>query len=313
MKHRLHTLAAALALACPCIGFAYDEPTVNLGATSFLDGAPPAGPGLYFTAYGQYYSANHLKDNSGNDLPLPKQEVQVSDLLAQLTYMAPTSVFGASPGVQFLLPWVIDAHTDDGLNGAALKGNPGVGDLEIGPFLQFAPVMGAQGPKFVQRVEFTFIVPTGRYQNTAAVNPGSNFWSFNPYWAGTYWFTPKLTASWRLHYLWNAKNDQPSPAFGSGITNTQAGQAVHTNLTVDYGITPQLRAGLNSYWLLQFTDTDANGQAVHGRKERVLALGPGAIYSFSRDDHLFVNVYFEEGARNRPEGDRVQLRWVHHF
>jgi anthranilate 1,2-dioxygenase (deaminating, decarboxylating) large subunit len=55
-----------------------------------------------------------------------------------------------------------------------------------------------------------------------------------------------------------------------------------------------------------------NGTDVPGR-ERVWALGPGALFRLSRMDFIFANVYFEQDARDRPEGDRYRLRYVHLF
>jgi hypothetical protein len=156
-------------------------------------------------------------------------------------------------------------------------------------------------------------VPTGRHDPSRAINPGSHFWSFNPYWAATAWLTPKWTISWRLHYLWNATNHDPATALGPDVTSSQAGQAVHLNLSTEYEIRPGLRIGLNGYWLRQITDMKVNGSDVPGTREAVWAIGPGAMYSFSQQDHIFLNAYFERDARNRPQGTRVILRYTHHF
>jgi hypothetical protein len=134
----------------------------------------------------------------------------------------------------------------------------------------------------------------------------------DPYWAGTVFIMPEWTASWRLHYLWNGKNEDPFAAYKAN--NTQAGQAMHLNFASEYEVVPKhLRVGLNGYYLKQFTNAEIDGNGVPGSREQVLGLGPGALYSFSQNDHLFLNIYFETAVENRPEGSRVNVRWTHHF
>lgn len=291
---------------------AYDLPVVNLGLTSFMDGGLPAGPGWYLQEYFQNYSADRLRDKDGKALALPKQDLDYQVAVTQLSYLSSLRLGNGSLGLNAVLPVVTRMKVDDGLDNAALRGQTGVGDLLIGPFVQFDPVMGPDGPRFVHRIELQVNLPTGEYDDKHAINPGNNAWSFNPYWAATYWFTPKWTASVRAHYLYNGKNHDPAQSFGD-VSDIQAGQALHANFTTDYAVTDHLRLGINGYWLKQITDTQIDGHDVSGRREKVWAIGPGGMYSFSANDHVFVNAYFEQDVENRPDGSRVQVRYVHHF
>jgi len=300
-SHR-YTLAACLSLALLLAvpAGAFDQPSVNLGFTSFLDGGPPAGPGFYFAEYVQYYTADELVNGP------PNTEVNVWASLNQLIYQSNQPLLlGGKWGLDVIVPLVsIDSTL---LPDSAT----GLGDVLVGPYLQWDPVMGKDGPRFMHRVELQSLIPVGEYDSGKILNPGSNFFSFDPYWAATFFFCPKVTVSWRLHYLWNAKNTDPF--VGSGADDTQAGQAFHANFAASYEMVPKkFRLGVNGYFLRQLTDSKVNGSQVDG-KEQVLAVGPGALFSFSQNDHLFFNAYFETNAKYRPEGQRFVLRLVHHF
>jgi hypothetical protein len=81
------------------------------------------------------------------------------------------------------------------------------------------------------------------------MNAGGNS-SRSTYWAGTVFITPKWEASLRLHYLWNAENNDAD-------LDTQAGQAIHANFATSYElIEKKLRLGLNGYFFEQITDSE---------------------------------------------------------
>jgi hypothetical protein len=311
-------LVAGVALAVAPLTQAYDLPAVNLGFTSFLDGAPPAGPGWYVQQYVQVYREGHLKDAGGDDLRLPtprgfeKAEVDLNIGLTQLVYQSDQPLLlGGKWGMNLMLPYAsFDLDPEDNFALSANSGN--LGDILVGPYLQWDPIMGPNGPRFVQRVEFQLIFPTGAYDSDHALNVSSNVFSFNPYWAATAFLTPQWTASWRLHYLWNAENDDPWKPLGAD--DSQAGQAIHVNFASAYEVMPnRLRLGINGYYLKQITESKVNGRSIRDSEEQVLGIGPGLVYHFSQHNHLFANAYWETNAENRPEGSRFNLRFVHHF
>ncbi len=319
------TLAFAAAIVL-CASVASTEafaaqPAVNLGGTSFMDGfGDVTGGGLSYLNYLSWAPSNSIKDAKGNDRPEfqnPRFTAIVDLHQFIYTFKMPDSAF-AQPGLNLIVPLVsLDATMKNPY--FTLEDNGfGVGDITLGVFAQFKPLMMEGHPIFSHRLEFNVLAPTGKYDSMKAFNPGRNHWSVNPCWAATFFPAPRVEISTRFNYLYNYVNHDP----GQGLNSTKSGQAIFDNFAVAYEILPfddtrsgalNLRAGLNGYFFKQLTQNKANGRDEADSLEQVVGLGPGAMWVPTHEDAFWLNVYFETAVQNRFASKVFQVRWAHSF
>jgi len=298
-------MAIVLTGLCGSPAQAFNQPPLNLGLTDILDGGVP-GVGTFFTEYVQVYQSDEFKDNNGNDIPgFPR----VSNILSmnQLVHVYKHKLLGAHIGVDVLLPVV-------SINGGSLPTNPGVlGDLTAGPFLQWLDTK-LLGRPFVQRLELDFTFPTGQYDKNYALNPGSNLWVIEPYYAFTWFLTPKFSTSWRIHYTISTKNDEVSPSpFNGFSTEVTPGQVFHFNYSFEYEFWKGLRGAVAGYYLKQLTEDEGSSGDISNSEEQVFAIGPALHYFFSDKFSAGLKTQWESSTENRPEGNRTTLRFTYLF
>jgi anthranilate 1,2-dioxygenase (deaminating, decarboxylating) large subunit len=292
---------AVLLLAALAFGLAgtpalaLNQPPLNLGLTDILDGALP-GPGTYLTEYIQPYSANKIKNVlGGGDL-----DVGVANTLAmtQFVHVYKHQVLGGNLGADLLIP-VVTISAD-----SPLTTNPGwFGDITVGPFLQWFDTK-LFGMPYFQRLELDFSIPTGEYDKKYALNPGSNHWVIEPYYAFTLFMTPKLSTSWRIHYTYSTENDD---------TKVKPGQVFHFNYSVEYEFFKNFRGAVAGYYLKQLSDDEVDGNKLANSKEQVFAIGPAVSWAASPNFFLGLKTQWETSAENRPEGNRTTFRMTYKF
>lgn len=315
MKRGWAILSAALVVLAfgrtPAQGF--DEPLLNFGLTNVLDGAVP-GPGTYFFEYVQIYQSNEFKDQDGNDIPgNPRNGFVLS--MNQVAHISGITVLGGNVGIDFLLPvGSLTAGGTLGPGGPPVTANPGpLGDFIVGPFVQWFSHK-LLGRPYLHRFELDVVAPTGHYDSKYTINPGANIWTIEPYYAFTWFLTPRLSTSWRLLYAFNTTNDDPWEVLqGLGINEVQPGQVFHCNYSLAYEVIKNLRVAAAGYYLKQTTDTQFNGTDVPGRREQVFAIGP-AVHWITKSGVVFaLKTAFESSVKNRPQGSRTTFRMIYKF
>jgi hypothetical protein len=235
--------------------------------------------------------------------------------VVQLNYVAREFQSGAI-GLDFLQP-IVDLNAKFGTPGTVLRDNGlGFGDTMLGPFYQSKPVMSGGRAIFNWRVEITAIGPSGAFNASKDLNQGAGFWSLNPYLAASYLPTPKLEVTTRTNYLYNfttTRASNPAPSPGLLFRNGQAGQAVWANFAASYEAAPGFSLGASGYYLAQLSEDKFDGLNVPNSRKEELYIGPGFHWAASRDDVLNANGYMPVESRNRPQGPKLSLQYIHSF
>lgn len=285
----------------------YDQPvTINLGFTNILEGGPVRlESGFYWYQYFEYYNAHKFLNGQGKPLGgVPSPQYNGFFGCSEFIYQTKDKwLFNAKCGMDLQLYYTFYSRIEKNSIGINDHGN-GWSDPYLGLFLQWDPVVWWPESLFVHRLEFGASFPGGKYNAAYFINPGNGFYFINPNWAATLYLTPKWAISTDLNYLWSAKNKH------NGI---QAGQAIFLDYSMEYEIFKNFWLAVNGYFLQQYTDSKIDDVKAPGRRERVFAIGPGALYNPTNNLYFFGYLYFESKVKNRDQGINFFIRSVVHF
>jgi hypothetical protein len=263
-----------------------------VGSENFLCCALPP-PGLYGIVYGQRYSADEVRGNSGQVVTPAGFKVRATALAPRLAYVVPTQIAGAAvAGVHAILPIVDLSVTVPG----ASQSKAGIGDLVFGPFLAWhhnANVHTVAG--------IDFFAPTGRYKLGDLANIGRNYWAIQPVVGLSYIDPAGLNADAKVMWTHNLRNKD---------TDYKSGQELIVDYSLGWGVGNSWTLGVGGYLYQQLNDDKVAGVTVANNKGRALAIGPSIRYDSGTGWFVTAKYQVEQSVRNRADGAAFWLKAV---
>jgi hypothetical protein len=278
-------LSCASALATEGGGSAYPN-----GTDIFLIGVAPP-PGTYVLAYTSYDRFNKLRDNSGNEIPVPFK-VGVAAVVPRFIWIGETKTLGGNFGFHGFLPLLdIDAK----IAGLSQR-KSGLGDITFGPFLAYHP---SDKLHYVLAVDIH--APTGSYNSTDLVNLGRNHWTVGPVAGISYVQASGINADIKLHYEFNGTNHH---------TQYRSGQEFHFDYALGWALGNGWTVGVGGYVYQQTTDDKLAGATIANAKGRAAAIGPSIKYQSPSGFFVTAKVQQDFAVRNRPEGAALKVKMI---
>lgn len=283
------------------------QPALNLGLTGTLDGAPPS-TGLLYISYFEYYNSDELRSAQGQ--VVADIDLQAYVWLHQFAYISEQKWMGANLGFSVLFPFVF--LNSSGTVGTNPVGQPveltentrRTGDLIVAPIFQWFDKR-LFGKPFFHRFEPSLILPVGSYSQDYLLNPGSNYFSFQPFYAFTLFLSNRLAISQRHHYTYHFEN----PA-----NEERTGQLYHGIYSVELEAFQNFWVAIQGYHVQQLTDDRQRGETLPDAvEERVSAAGLSLNWFSKNGWAIGGKTLIEFGARGRPQGIRSRLRVIKQF
>lgn len=248
------------------------------------------------------YQARRLNDSNGQRSPVGL-DLSVQSLGLAVIQTTGLRVGEAQYGWGLVLPTLkmaLDLSVPTPVGPLALSGRHSAqGDLQLIPaMLQWVPAPGVY-----TNAQLMVQLPTGAYDKSRLINPGSNHWSVSPSFAFSWIQASRFELSSQIQLNIHGRNK---------ATDYRSG----TEYQQEFALGQHLGAwtlGLGGYYLQQLGDDRAPGLA-GGNRVRALALGP-AVSFFDLGSGLpalWLHAYKEVDARNRSQGTNLALRlaWV---
>jgi hypothetical protein len=284
-----------------------------LGSRDAFAGVVPA-PGYYFSMDTIYLNSSVEGVSLGGVPVLARTDLHLKLLKINQTYVFDTELWGGTPAINMSIPIL---NVDIGFTGITppIVGRSindttsGVGDISV------TGIVGWHRGKQHFSTGMTVYAPTGSY-STATINPatdtydllsnGKNVWSFQPYFAATY-FDPEagFEFSGAASLLVSQKNS---------ATDYQTAPALILEGAVKKHIPSGFAFGLSGYYYQQLSDDSGAGAdslraalSSASLQARVAGLGPIITYSgttvFGKKATFELKYTKEFAAKRRFEGE----------